>query len=316
MKTWAWILGGAGVAAGAWWYLKGRNPMTSATPESFYPEDVVPGVTPGYPIAPSADQLPLDTAQQMAPAMGESYAPTTQPSSSQASAVSAGYGEPATNTPSSSGASYAVGAGTGTSAPSPKKTFVLVKPITATKAVVVPQVRPIVSAPRPMVTPIAPVVAQPPKAILPQAPMTSLPSPMVSLPRPVAPTPSPMVTPKPIVSSPRPVVAPQPTKVTVTTYRSPVTSSTRTVVAPIAVAPRVVAAPKPKSPAPPVVTPLTRPLAVVRPTNVRGVYAVGADFTEAEYHAMAVKAELESKRREWAANQMSEQTNAINRVNR
>lgn len=299
MKTWAWILGGAGVAAGAWWYLKGRNPVTSTTPESFYPEDVVPGVTPGYPIAPSADQLPPDTAQQKAPAMGEAYASTAQSSSSQASAVSAGYGEPTTNTPSSSGAPYAVGAGTGTSTPSKKTTFVLVKPISPTKAVVVPQARPIVSAPRPMVAPIAPVVVQPPKVVLPQAPMTSLPSPMV--------------TPKPIVSSPRPVVAPQPTKVTVTTYRSPVTSSTRTVVAPVAVAPRVVAAPKPKSPVPPVVTPLTRPLAVVRPTNVRGVYAVGADFTEAEYHAMAVKAELESKRREWAANQMSEQTNAMAR---
>jgi hypothetical protein len=58
---------------------------------------------------------------------------------------------------------------------------------------------------------------------------------------------------------------------------------------------------------------LARPQAVVRPTNIRGVYAVGADFTEAEYHAMAVKAELESKRREWAANQMSEQTNAMAR---
>jgi hypothetical protein len=54
-------------------------------------------------------------------------------------------------------------------------------------------------------------------------------------------------------------------------------------------------------------------LAVARLTNIRGVYAVGADFTEAEYHAMAVKAELESKRREWAANQMSEQTNAMAR---
>jgi hypothetical protein len=98
----------------------------------------------------------------------------------------------------------------------------------------------------------------------------------------------------------------------VTTYRSPVTSATRTVVVPMVKAPSpTVVAPRPKSPTPTVVTPLTRPLAVVRPTNLRGVYAVGADFTEAEYHAMAVKAELESKRREWAANQMSEQTNAM-----
>ena len=110
------------------------------------------------------------------------------------------------------------------------------------------------------------------------------------------------------MSSPRPVVAPQPTKVMVTTYRSPVTSATRTVVVPMSKAPMpVVVAPQPKSSTPPVVTkPLSRPLAVVRPTNIRGVYAVGADFTEAEYRAMGARAELETRRREWAANQMAE----------
>ncbi len=299
MKTWAWILGGAGVAAGAWWYFKGRNPMTSATPESFYPEGVVPGVTPGYPIAPSADQLPPDTAQKTAPAMGESYAPATQSSSSQASAVSAYHGGSATNTPSSSGAPYAVGAGTGTTTTSPKTTFVLVKPI-APPVATTSYVRPISSSPRPAVTPSAPVVSQPPKVTLPGDIQAT-----------VTPLPRPMVTPKPIVSSPKPVIAPQPTKVMVTTYRSPVTSATRTVVAPVVAASRVVAPPRPKSPMPLATTPLTRPLAVVRPTNVRGVYAVGADFTEAEYRAMAVKAELESRRREWAANEMAEQTNAL-----
>jgi hypothetical protein len=71
----------------------------------------------------------------------------------------------------------------------------------------------------------------------------------------------------------------------------------------------VVVTPMPKGPTPPVVTkPLTKPLAVVRPTNLRGVYAVGADFTEAEYRAMGARAELETRRREWAANQMAENT--------
>lgn len=388
MKTWAWILGGIGVTAGAWWYLKKRSPETSASSsETIYPEGVIPGVTPGYPEAPSVDELPSDPAQHGAPTMGESYAPSTNQSASQASSVSAGYSGSSANASSSSGAAYAVGDGIATNPRSSTAPLFTVKPYSPPPVVRTPYVRPhlvkaqpkpapkaivvapmmtpkpssmvvpkaapmtvdsmaaprsIVSSPSPVMIP-APVVAsrpetapvstptssyvtsllrpvaaptapiapalQPPKVVLPGDVQTTapLPSPMVSLPRPVAPMPSPVVAPKPIVSSPRPVVAPQPTKVTVTTYKSPVTSATRTVVAPVVVAPRVVAAPKPVSPAPLARTPLTRPIAVVRPTNVRGVYAVGADFTEAEYRAMAARAEHESRRREWAANQMAEQ---------
>jgi hypothetical protein len=40
---------------------------------------------------------------------------------------------------------------------------------------------------------------------------------------------------------------------------------------------------------------------------MRGVYAIGADLTEAEFLAMASKARLETVRREWAANQLAEQ---------
>jgi hypothetical protein len=311
MKTWAWIVGGVGVAAGAWWYLKGRN---SATTEMSYPEGVVPGVTPGYPAAPSVDELPPDTAQQMAPAMGENYAAPAQSSSSQASAVSTGYSEPSTNTPSSSGAPYAVDTGTGTTTPSPKAPLFSIAPssplVDTTSYVrpVRPSPKPSVAlmlaprptvAPRPMVAPQAMPTVSLPKTVIPSQPTVSLPSPVVA--------------PRPIVSSPRPVVAPQPTKVMVTTYRSPVTSATRTVVVPVVAAPKpVVVAPMVKSPTPTIVTkPLTRPLAVARPTNLRGVYAVGADFTEAEYRAMGVRAELETRRREWAANQMAENA-AIN----
>ncbi len=108
MKTWAWIVGGVGIAAGAWWYLKGRN---SAMPEASYPEGVVPGVTPGYPLAPSVDELPPDVAQKEVP-MGGSNAP--QQSSSQTSAVSpVAVASPA----SSSGATYAVGTGNGSTSP-------------------------------------------------------------------------------------------------------------------------------------------------------------------------------------------------------
>jgi hypothetical protein len=39
---------------------------------------------------------------------------------------------------------------------------------------------------------------------------------------------------------------------------------------------------------------------------MRGVYAIGADLTEAEYLAAAAKARLETSRREWAANQLAE----------
>ena len=342
MKTWAWILGGVGVAAGAWWYFKGRSPETSATPESIYPEGVVPGVTPGYPIAPSVDELPPDPARQTAPAMGESYAPSTQQSAPQASTASTGYSEPATYTPSSSGAPYAVGAGTGTDTSSAKAPLFLVEPVAP--KVVLPQLRPMVKSPSPMVSPKdllpqvkplvrSPMLVAPPKELLPE------PKPIVKYLVPVAPpivatpklvkvapmVPPPAIAPKPVKTTlvtPPIATMPQlvkaaPAKVLVTTYRSPVTSVTRTAIAPVLAAPQVVAPPKPKSPMlAPVVRPLTRPLAVIRPTNVRGVYAVGADFTEAEYHAMAVKAELESKRREWAANQMSEQTNAMNRINR
>lgn len=319
MKTWAWILGGIGVTAGAWWYLKKRSPETSASSsETIYPEGVIPGVTPGYPEAPSVDELPSDPAQHGAPTMGESYAPSTNQSASQASSVSAGYSGSSANASSSSGAAYAVGDGIATNPPSSTAPSFTVKPYSPPPVVRTPYVRPnlVKAQPRPM--PKAVVVAptpQPQKVALPGDVQTTapLPSSMVSLSRPVAPMPSPVVTPKPIVSSPRPVVAPQPTKVTVTTYKSPVTSATRTVVAPAVVAPRVVAAPKPVSPAPLARTPLTRPIAVVRPTNVRGVYAVGADFTEAEYRAMAARAEHESRRREWAANQMAEQMNALTR---
>lgn len=120
--------------------------------------------------------------------------------------------------------------------------------------------------------------------------------------------------PKDSVGVPRFVpLVPRPAKVSVTTYRSPVTSSTRTVIAPAiprAKVPvfRTVAAPTSKPS-----TPLTRPLAVVRPTSIAGVYAVGADFTEAEYRAMGARAEIESKRREWAASQMSEHIAALQR---
>ena len=40
---------------------------------------------------------------------------------------------------------------------------------------------------------------------------------------------------------------------------------------------------------------------------LRGVYAIGADLTEAQYKAMAARARVESKRREWAANQLADQ---------
>ncbi len=131
---------------------------------------------------------------------------------------------------------------------------------------------------------------------------------MVTPMAPVAVAPVKVVTPAVTI----PVVKRESVPVMVTTYRSPVTSATRTVVVPMAKTPMpVVATPMVKSPTPTIVTtPLSRPVAVVRPTNLRGVYAVGADFTEAEYRAMGARAELETQRREWAANQMAE--NAIN----
>ena len=300
MKTWAWIVGGVGVAAGAWWYLKGRN---SATTEMSYPEGVVPGVTPGYPIAPSVDELPPDTAQQEMP-MGGSYAP--QQSSSQASAVSP---VAVASSPSSSGAPYAVGTGNGpttTASPTPtavsrllKRAPVRVKvALPRPMAVATPRATPAVMA-TPMATPTPMAVITPMAATEPVAVFT-----------PLAPVPAkPTVVSTPVVMA-APLVKRAPTQAVVTTYRSPVTSATRTVVVPVVATPKpVVVALQPKSPTPTIVTtPLSKPLAVIRPTNLRGVYAVGADFTEAEYRAMGVRAELETRRREWAANQMAENT--------
>lgn len=311
MKIWAWIIGGIGVTAGAWWILKGRTPATATTPEAAYPEGVVPGVTPGYPVAPSADQLPPDPAKQAAPAMGETNAQATQPSAYQAPASSVGYGEPTTSTAPSSGTSNAVGAGTSSGPPASKVTTPLVKLIAPPP----PQVfAPIVkAAPIPVAPiPVAPITATPIQV----APITVAPS-VVALPGDITRTvQTAPISAKPLVLAFEPLAKPEPVKVAITTYKSPVTSVTNTVVAPIVKPAPIVMAPKAPSVAPIVIKPVSKPLAVVRPTNVRGIYAVGADFTEAEYHAMAAKAELESKRREWAANQMAERANVMNRIGR
>lgn len=302
MKIWAWIIGGIGVTAGAWWILKGRTPATATTSEAAYTEGVVPGVTPGYPVAPSADQLPPDPAKRAAPAMGETNAQATQPSAYQASASSVGYGEPTTSTSPSSGTSNAVGAGTSSGPSASKVTIPLVKPIAPP------------SSPRV----IAPIVKVAPISVAPisVAPITAAPS-VVALPGDITRTvQTAPISAKPLVLAFEPLAKPEPVKVAVTTYKSPVTSVTNTVIAPIVKPTPIVMAPKAPSVAPIVIKPVSKPLMVMRPTNVRGIYAVGADFTEAEYHAMAAKAELESKRREWAANQMAERANVVNRVGR
>lgn len=100
MKIWPWILGTVGVGAGAWWLLK-RNAMAEGWVS--YPEGVVPGVTPGYPLPPSTDELPTYSEGGMQ--MGESYGPTSTGNSS--------YVPSSSNTTSSIITADAMGSGTG-----------------------------------------------------------------------------------------------------------------------------------------------------------------------------------------------------------
>jgi hypothetical protein len=41
-------------------------------------------------------------------------------------------------------------------------------------------------------------------------------------------------------------------------------------------------------------------------TPLKGVYAIGADLTEAQYRALSARAAVEARRREWAANQLAD----------
>ena len=102
-----------------------------------------------------------------------------------------------------------------------------------------------------------------------------------------------------------------PPVVKVAVYKSPVTSSTRTVTAsPKTVTAFTKAASVDQSGSPAkAATTVKAPAVALRASlqAMRGVYAIGADLTEAEFLAAAAKARLEASRREWAANQLAEQ---------
>lgn len=222
MKMWAWIVGGLGAAAGAWWFLAKREQPQVARP--VYPENITPGETPGYPLAPSADELPPDVEGGFMSSVGqqgESYVSTPVVSTSQ---------QPTSQESSASqSASFAMGTHSSSYGQgSTQSTSQGTAPTSTTKT----------------------------------------------------------------------------SKVNVITYASPTTSKTSIITVPLQM-------PVKSAPIKTSVQPKKSGVSVpLKP--LRGVYAIGADHTEAEYKAMAARAELESKRREWAANQMAEKIAAIN----
>lgn len=221
MKTWAWIVGGLGAAAAGYWWWRKQQP-----PEYFYPEGVIPGVTPGYPIAPSADQLPPDTEGAIMAAQSQAQEGSNASSSAflePSSSASSTKSSPSVATQSTLGKPSG-GGSAGTSA---------------------------------------------------KASTSSV-------------------------------------KTTVVAYQSPVTSKTKYVAVPVSV-PAKTSLVQSSTNQVSFKVPMSKPAVVLKPTPIRGVYAIGADHTEAEYRALAARAELESKRREWAANQMASQIAAIRR---
>lgn len=234
MKTWAWVAGGLGLAAGAWYWLKRRESMPAS---AFYPEGVVPGETPGYPVAPSAEQLPPDVEGGFAPSMGTA-SPTTGESYVSAPTV----GTPDQSVSQKSIASQSAGFAMGTHAGSYGKG--------TTQS-----------------------TSQGAQTTSAKAASSSL--------------------------------SPFSKKAVVTTYKSPITSATTVTARPVMSKPTTVSAPTVIKPLPP------KPVPTVKSNLIRGMYAIGADHTEAEYKAMAARAALEAKRREWAASQLSERIAAI-----
>lgn len=317
MSKWA-ITAGAGLLVGAavYWYAKKRGAENYEESEEAWGGELLPpsyaapssSNDAGY-TAPSAAELPPDYEQKPYSGGGASYEPAISTSNSGTSTQ-----KPSTHTPTQDSVDFGGPREIPTEEQATSKEKTSVSTVDSLFSAVKPAMRPVkpVAAKPSKIGPTGPAPRAPAQTQMPVSAQPRVSAPPVTAATISAPTMTAPTTPKTsmfaaTVQAPKKIVEAkqvQAAPVSVPSSEIGAPTSSPVPVQRMAVQPATLK----KIQAAPVKTqPLMKmSLAKGISTPLKGVYAIGADLTEAQYRALSARAAVEAKRREWAANQLAD----------